>query len=114
MFSAREVEQKNFFKGLGQNYWFWAVSGLFLVLQVGFIEVEPLFSNTARLNWEQWGGCILIGAVTWLFDWIVKWVSEYIKIDKCDCGVLHLARKCISNIDFKYCFNRISCCLIIL
>ncbi|XP_059293691.1 putative calcium-transporting ATPase 13, plasma membrane-type [Lycium ferocissimum] len=94
IFSARKSEQKNFFKGLGQNYWFWAVSGLYLVLQLGFIEVEPVFvfSNTARLNWKQWAECIFIGAVTWLLDWIVKWASEYIKIDKLDCGVFHLAR----------------------
>ncbi|KAK4367723.1 hypothetical protein RND71_011515 [Anisodus tanguticus] len=105
--SARELEQKNFFKGLGQNYWFWALSGLYLVLQFGFMEVEPVFvfSNTARLNWKQWAESILIGAVTWLLDGIVKWASQYIKIDKCDCGVLHLARNWL-----QYWFNRINCC----
>ncbi|XP_060194685.1 putative calcium-transporting ATPase 13, plasma membrane-type [Lycium barbarum] len=87
IFSARELEQKNFFKGLGQNYWFWALSGLFIGLQLGFIEVEPFFSSTARLNWKQWAESILIGAVTWLLDVIVKWASQYLKIDKCDCGV---------------------------
>ncbi|XP_059293695.1 calcium-transporting ATPase 8, plasma membrane-type-like [Lycium ferocissimum] len=87
IFSARELEQKNFFKGLGQNYWFWALSGLFIGLQLGFIEVEPFFSSTAQLNWKQWAESISIGAVTWLLDGTVKWASQYIKIDKCDCGV---------------------------
>ncbi|XP_049383037.1 putative calcium-transporting ATPase 13, plasma membrane-type [Solanum stenotomum] len=39
IFSARDLEQRNYFKGLGQNYLFWALSGLYLVLQFGFIEV---------------------------------------------------------------------------
>ncbi|MCD9641493.1 hypothetical protein HAX54_027705 [Datura stramonium] len=94
IFSARNLEQKNFFKGLGQNFWFWALSGLYLVLQLGFIEVEPVFvfSNTTRLNWKQWAESILIGAVTWLLDGIVKLASQYLKLDKCVCGVLHLTR----------------------
>lgn len=108
IFSARDLEQKNFFKGFGQNYLFWALSVLYLVLQFGFIEVEAVFvfSNTARLNWKQWVESILIGAVTWLVDMTVKWVSQYIKIDKyCDCGVLHLARNWL-----QYWFMRINCC----
>ncbi|XP_049385031.1 calcium-transporting ATPase 12, plasma membrane-type-like [Solanum stenotomum] len=107
IFSARDLEQRNYFKGLGQNYLFWALSGLYLVLQFGFIELEAfLFSNTARLNWKQWTESILIGVVTWLLDVIVKWGSQYIKIDTyCDCGVLHLARNWL-----QYWFMRINCC----
>ncbi|XP_049346414.1 calcium-transporting ATPase 12, plasma membrane-type-like [Solanum verrucosum] len=107
IFSARDLEQRNYFKGLGQNYLFWALSGLYLVLQFGFIELEAfLFSNTARLNWKQWAESILIGVVTWLLDVIVKWGSQYIKIDTyCDCGVLHLARNWL-----QYWFMRINCC----
>ncbi|WMV17166.1 hypothetical protein MTR67_010551 [Solanum verrucosum] len=107
IFSARDLEQKNFFKGLGQNYLFWALSGLYLVLQFGFIELEAfLFSNTARLNWKQWAESILIGVVTWLLDVIVKWGSQYIKMDKyCDCGVLHLARNWVQDW-----FARVNCC----
>uniref|UniRef100_M1AME2 Autoinhibited calcium ATPase n=1 Tax=Solanum tuberosum TaxID=4113 RepID=M1AME2_SOLTU len=80
IFSARDLEQKNFFKGLGQNYLFWALSVIYLVLQLGFIEVEAVFvfTNTARLNWKQWVESILIGVVTWLLDVIVKWASQYI------------------------------------
>ncbi|WMV17165.1 hypothetical protein MTR67_010550 [Solanum verrucosum] len=107
IFSARDLEQRNYFKGLGQNYLFWALSGLYLVLQFGFIELEAfLFSNTARLNWKQWAESILIGVVTWLLDVIVKWGSQYIKIDTyCDCGVLHLARNWL-----QCWFRRINCC----
>ncbi|TMW93735.1 hypothetical protein EJD97_011229 [Solanum chilense] len=108
IFSARDLEQKNFFKGFGQNYLFWALSVLYLVLQFGFIEVEAVFvfTNTARLNWKQWVESILIGAATWLVDVIVKWASQYIKIDKCcDCGGLYLARNWV-----KYWFIRINCC----
>ncbi|XP_015064915.1 calcium-transporting ATPase 12, plasma membrane-type-like, partial [Solanum pennellii] len=106
IFSASDLEQKNFFKGLGQNYLFWALSGLYLVLQFGFIEVEVVFSNTARLNWKQWIESISIGVVTWLIDVIVKWASQYIKISKyCDCGVLHPARNWLQNW-----FARINCC----
>lgn len=108
IFSARDLEQKNFFKGLDQNYLFWALSGIYLVLQFGFIEVEAffVFSDTARLNWKQWAESILIGAATWLLDAIVKWASQYIQIDKyCDFGILHIARKWL-----QYCFIRFNCC----
>ncbi|KAG5623985.1 hypothetical protein H5410_009203 [Solanum commersonii] len=108
IFSARDLEQRNYFRGLGQNYLFWALSGLYLVLQFGFIEVEVVFvfGNTARLNWKQWVESILIGVVTWLLDVIVKWASQYIKMDKyCDCGVLHLARNWVQDW-----FARVNCC----
>ncbi|XP_015163416.1 calcium-transporting ATPase 12, plasma membrane-type-like [Solanum tuberosum] len=84
-----------------------ALCQLFNIFSFGFIELEAfLFSNTARLNWKQWAESILIGAVTWLLDVIVKWASQYIKIDTyCDCGVLHLARNW-----FQYWFMRINCC----
>ncbi|XP_049383039.1 calcium-transporting ATPase 8, plasma membrane-type-like [Solanum stenotomum] len=106
IFSARDLEQKNFFKGLGQNYLFWALSVICLVLQLGFIEVEAVFvfTNTARLNWKQWVESILIGVVTWLLDVIVKWASQYIN-KYCDCGVLHPARNWFQNW-----FARINCC----
>ncbi|KAH0697501.1 hypothetical protein KY290_016351 [Solanum tuberosum] len=101
IFSARDLEQRNYFKGVGQNYLFWVLSGLYLVLQFGFIELEAfLFSNTARLNWKQWAESILIGVATWLLDVIVKWASQYIN-KYCDCGVLHPARNW---------FPRINCC----
>ncbi|XP_015163419.1 calcium-transporting ATPase 12, plasma membrane-type-like [Solanum tuberosum] len=101
-----DLEQRNYFKGLGQNYLFWALSGLYLVLQFGFIELEAfLFSNTARLNWKQWAESILIGAVTWLLDVIVKWASQYIKMVKyCDPGVLHLGRNWLQDW-----FARVNC-----
>lgn len=108
IFSARDLEQKNFFRGLGQNYLFWALSGLYLVLQLGFIEVEVVivFTNTARLNWKQWAESIIIGAVTWLLDVIVKWASQHIKMEKyCDREVLHLARNWL-----QFWFIRINCC----
>ncbi|KAK4712231.1 hypothetical protein R3W88_006744 [Solanum pinnatisectum] len=106
IFSARDLEQKNFFKGLGQNYLFWALSVIYLVLQFGFIEVEAVFvfTNTARLNWKQWVESILIGVVTWLLDVIVKWASQYIN-KYCDSGVLHPARNWFQNW-----FPRINCC----
>ncbi|PHT56925.1 hypothetical protein CQW23_05411 [Capsicum baccatum] len=105
IFSARGLEEENFFKGLGRNYWFWALSGLYLVLQFGFVEVEPIFvfTNTARLNWKQWAESILIGAGTWVLDATVKWASQYIKIDKRDCG--SVLRRWLQNW-----FTRINCC----
>nr|XP_016472120.1 PREDICTED: putative calcium-transporting ATPase 13, plasma membrane-type [Nicotiana tabacum] len=76
IFCAREPEKKNVFNGLGYNFWFWTAAGFSLILQVAFVEVAPIFSNSSRLNWKLWVVCFLIAAATWFFDWAGKYASE--------------------------------------
>ncbi|MCD7446145.1 hypothetical protein HAX54_041530 [Datura stramonium] len=73
---AREPEKKNIFKDA--NYWFWATCGVFLFLQVAFVEAATLLSSDSlRLDWKLWAVCFLIGAATCFFDWAGKFASQY-------------------------------------
>ncbi|VVA30664.1 PREDICTED: calcium-transporting ATPase [Prunus dulcis] len=73
--NSRELEKKNVFRGILHNQWFWVSVGGTLVLQVAFIEISHILVGNARLNWAQWGVCLLIGMVSWEIDLVVKCVS---------------------------------------
>ncbi|KAL5988709.1 Calcium-transporting ATPase 12, plasma membrane-type [Asimina triloba] len=71
-FNARKLEKKNVFDGILSNKLFVGIVLLTVVLQVVMVEFLKKFANTERLNWEQWGICIGIAAVSWPIGWIVK------------------------------------------
>nr|DAD47960.1 TPA_asm: hypothetical protein HUJ06_017897 [Nelumbo nucifera] len=72
LFNARNLENRNIFKGIEKNEWFLVVVGITLVLQVVMVETVNKFANTERLNWGQWSACIGIAILSWPIGWIVK------------------------------------------
>ncbi|XWS58336.1 hypothetical protein CRYUN_Cryun08bG0025500 [Craigia yunnanensis] len=71
-FNARNLDKKNIFKGIHKNKLFLAIIGVTLILQAVMVEFLQRFANTERLDWEQWGACIGIAAVSWPIGWLVK------------------------------------------
>ncbi|KAL3728099.1 hypothetical protein ACJRO7_032793 [Eucalyptus globulus] len=60
-FNARKLEEKNVFKGIHKNKLFLGIISITIILQV-----------VMRLNWEQWGACIGLAALSWPIGWLVK------------------------------------------
>ncbi|CAL5330489.1 unnamed protein product [Camellia sinensis] len=71
-FNARKLEKKNIFKGILQNRLFLWIVALTVVLQAVMVEFLRKFADTERLNWLQWGICIIIAAMSWPLGWVVK------------------------------------------
>ncbi|KAL2535703.1 Calcium-transporting ATPase 12 [Forsythia ovata] len=71
-FNSRKLEKKNVFKGIHKNGLFLGIIGITIILQVVMVEFLKKFADTVRLNWPQWGICILLAAFTWPLGWIVK------------------------------------------
>ncbi|KAE8670962.1 Calcium-transporting ATPase 12, plasma membrane-type [Hibiscus syriacus] len=71
-FNARNLDKKNIFKGIHRNRLFLGIIGVTLVLQVVMVEFLQRFADTERLNWEQWGVCVGIAALSWPIAWVVK------------------------------------------
>ncbi|KAL6200874.1 hypothetical protein ACLB2K_024589 [Fragaria x ananassa] len=76
--NSRELEKKNVFRGIFRNLWFWMAVVATLTLQVAFVEVAHIVVGNARLNWAQWGICLLIGMVSWAIDLAVKCATSFI------------------------------------
>ncbi|KAL8214976.1 hypothetical protein R6Q57_004425 [Mikania cordata] len=71
-FNSRKLEKKNVFKGLHKNRLFIGIIGVTVVLQIVMVEFLKDFADTDKLNWEQWGICIAVAALSWPIGWIVK------------------------------------------
>ncbi|XP_059652751.1 calcium-transporting ATPase 12, plasma membrane-type-like [Cornus florida] len=71
-FNARKMEKKNVFKGLRKNRLFLWIVVVTVVLQVIMVEFLHKFANTKRLDWLQWGLCIVLAAMSWPLAWVVK------------------------------------------
>ncbi|KAL4637102.1 hypothetical protein ACB092_03G056500 [Castanea dentata] len=71
-FNARKLEEKNIFEGLLKNKLFLATIGLTIVHQLVMVEFLNRFANTKRLDWGQWGACIVLAAFSWPICWLVK------------------------------------------
>ncbi|KAL7244412.1 hypothetical protein ACSBR1_016627 [Camellia fascicularis] len=84
-FNARELERKNVFKGIHRNCWFWMAMVGTIVLLALYTKIANIFTGSARLNPEQWAFCFLIGAVSWVIDWAVKSMSDFIA-DRFHCS----------------------------
>ncbi|XP_057438619.1 calcium-transporting ATPase 12, plasma membrane-type [Lotus japonicus] len=71
-FNSRSMEKLNVFEGILKNHLFLGIVGITIVLQVLMVELLRKFADTERLNWEQWGICIGIAAVSWPIAWLTK------------------------------------------
>ncbi|GKV43754.1 hypothetical protein SLEP1_g51006 [Rubroshorea leprosula] len=71
-FKARKLKRKNIFEGIEKNTRFLVIAGITIFLQVVTVEFLKWLANTERLNWEQWGACLAIAAVSWPLGCIVK------------------------------------------
>ncbi|KAF3457496.1 hypothetical protein FNV43_RR02154 [Rhamnella rubrinervis] len=71
-FNSRNLEKKNVLEGIQRNKLFMRIIAVTIVLQVAMVELLKKFAHTERLNWEQWGICIGIAAMSWPIDWVVK------------------------------------------
>ncbi|PRQ36149.1 putative calcium-transporting ATPase [Rosa chinensis] len=72
-FNARKLEKKNVFKGLLTNKIFLGIIALIIILQLVMVELLNKYADTERLNWEQWGACLGIAAISWPLGWVVKY-----------------------------------------
>ncbi|PIN04460.1 Calcium transporting ATPase [Handroanthus impetiginosus] len=73
-FNARKLEKKNVFEGIHRNKLFLGIIGITVVLQVVMVEFLKKFADTERLNWGQWGVCIVIAAASWPIGFLVKFL----------------------------------------
>ena len=71
-FNARKLEKKNVFEGMRANKLFLGIVAVTVFLQVMMVEFLREFAGTVRLDWEQWGICVGIAAVSWPIGWLVK------------------------------------------
>lgn len=66
--SSREPEKKNVFRGILQTPCLSVAVGVSIILQVAFVEIAHKVAANARLNWAQWGVCLLMAMVSWPID----------------------------------------------
>lgn len=78
LFNAREVQRKNFFRGIHQHKWFWVATAMFIVLHVSFLMVQDFLGYGTRLQWKLWAGGVLLGAVSWPVDCFGKCIFWFI------------------------------------
>ncbi|KAJ9566885.1 hypothetical protein OSB04_002851 [Centaurea solstitialis] len=72
-FNARELQKKNFFKGIHQHKEFWVSVATFIVVHAALvIGGQDVLGYGTSLNWKQWAGCVGVGVMTWLVDWFGK------------------------------------------
>ncbi|CAL8149929.1 unnamed protein product [Prunus armeniaca] len=77
--NARQPEKKNVFRGILLHPWFLVSLVFALTLQLSFIEIAHILVGNARLNWKEWGVCLLIGMGSWPIDLAGKCASDVIK-----------------------------------
>ncbi|KAI3469645.1 hypothetical protein Pfo_026308 [Paulownia fortunei] len=74
LFNAKELEEKNVFKGILKNKLFLGIAGITIILQVIMVELLNKFAHTERLDWKQWGVSIGIAAFSLPTGWLVKFI----------------------------------------
>lgn len=74
-FNSRKMEKQNVFEGILGNRLFLGIIAATILLQVIMVEFLKKFADTERLNWGQWGICILIAAISWPIAWCVKLIQ---------------------------------------
>ncbi|XP_076907859.1 calcium-transporting ATPase 12, plasma membrane-type-like [Bidens hawaiensis] len=83
LFNSRELQKKNCFKGIHQHKEFWVAIAMFIVLHAVFFMGQYLLGYGTRLNWKIWACCVLLGAISWVVDWLGKCIwgsSRYLSI----------------------------------
>nr|XP_043611555.1 calcium-transporting ATPase 12, plasma membrane-type-like [Erigeron canadensis] len=77
-FNARELEKKNFFKGIHLHIEFWGSIAIFIVLNVFVVMIEESIGYGTRLNWKLWAICVGVGLMSWVVDCFGKCVLWFI------------------------------------
>ncbi|KAI3742774.1 hypothetical protein L1987_60469 [Smallanthus sonchifolius] len=75
IFNARELQKKNFFRGTHRHKEFWVATTAFMVLHAAFVAGQDILGYGTRLNLKLWVGCVLVGVMSWLVDWLGKCIS---------------------------------------
>ncbi|KAH7306631.1 hypothetical protein KP509_22G023000 [Ceratopteris richardii] len=73
--NSRKIEEKNVFRGLLSNWLFLGIVGTTVVLQVIIVEFLNKFASTVKLEWKYWAISIVIGMISWIIGFFVKFVS---------------------------------------
>ncbi|KAK0601088.1 hypothetical protein LWI29_021210 [Acer saccharum] len=73
------TRKPNLLEGIYWNLWFRVAVDVILLLQLAFIEIAHKLVGNAKLNGEQWGICVLIGMLSFLFDFAAKSISTLFK-----------------------------------
>ncbi|KAK9747710.1 hypothetical protein RND81_02G010600 [Saponaria officinalis] len=71
-FNSRRMEKQNIFEGLHRTPLFIGIIVITIILQVVMVEFLRKFANTVRLDWQQWGACILMAFISWPIAFVVK------------------------------------------
>ncbi|MFS7987975.1 putative P-type Ca(2+) transporter [Helianthus anomalus] len=79
LFNARELQKKNFFRGILRHTKFWVAITACMVLHAISVALQDIFGYGPTLNWKLWAGCVLVGVLSWLVDWLGKCISWFIK-----------------------------------
>ncbi|XP_027331343.1 putative calcium-transporting ATPase 13, plasma membrane-type isoform X2 [Abrus precatorius] len=61
-----------------QNYYFLVAFGGCLLMQVLMIEYAKGLSDCMRLNATGWAICVLVGAFSWVFAWLLERILAFI------------------------------------
>uniref|UniRef100_A0A7N0TN73 Calcium-transporting ATPase n=1 Tax=Kalanchoe fedtschenkoi TaxID=63787 RepID=A0A7N0TN73_KALFE len=91
-FNSRKLEKQNVFEGILKNRLFLGIIAATILLQVMMVEFLKKFADTERLDWLQWGICIVIAALSWPLGWCVKLIQvsdkpflSYLKESRIPC-----------------------------
>ncbi|KAI3676534.1 hypothetical protein L1987_86145 [Smallanthus sonchifolius] len=77
-FNAREPQKKNFFGYIYRHKKFWVAITAFVVIHCSFVAVQDMFGYGITMNWKLWAGCVLVGLLSWLVDWLGKCVLWFV------------------------------------
>ncbi|XP_062104137.1 putative calcium-transporting ATPase 13, plasma membrane-type [Humulus lupulus] len=72
--NARKLETKNVFEKILANELFLVTAVFIIVLQILFVEILKLITDTTKLNWPQWSLCIGIAFSTLPIGLIVRYI----------------------------------------
>lgn len=71
--NARKIHgQRNVFKGIFTNPIFYSIWICSMLAQIVIIQYGGLAFSTARLDWQQWGWCIVFGVGTLVWQQIIN------------------------------------------
>lgn len=72
--NSRKLEEKNVFRGLFSSWLFLGIVGTTVLLQVIIVEFLNKFASTVKLEWKYWVLSIVIGMLTWIIAFFVKFI----------------------------------------
>ncbi|KAK1412581.1 hypothetical protein QVD17_33953 [Tagetes erecta] len=73
-FNSRKLEKRNIFEGLHKSWLFVGINGVSVILEI--LQTAKVLEKFAEPNGVQWGVCIAIAAISWLYLKEDAWISE--------------------------------------